>query len=115
LEISGLKSAREQLRNAGVVLYSVAVIATIIPGLERVSSAFVIPYYAFVPGYFVALLLNEKGTLLERLFYSVAWSIAIFASLSSFTALTGYQAPTLSILIPLLTLLLLSYDHYRRQ
>jgi hypothetical protein len=114
LEISGLKVAWEQVRNAVVVLYSGVVMATLIPGVSLVPNLAVLFYYFLIPGYFVTLLLRETSTILERLFYSIVWSLAIFASVYSIRSL-GYQALPTNLTIPALTVVLLAYDHFHRQ
>lgn len=96
-----------------MILYSAAVASSVIPGFDLVPNALIIPYYVFIPGYFVMLLLRQNGTLLEGLFYSVAWSVAVFASFSSLDSLLGNRLLPLSILIPAITLALLIHDHYR--
>ena len=115
MEFAGLKIAALQLRNAAVVLYSVFIAATSIPEFGRISNALIIPYYLFIPGYFVTLVLRQGGTLLEKLFFSVAWSLAIVASVYSALSLSGGPALSESILVPLLTVLLMAYDYYRKK
>ena len=66
MEIAGLKVAREQLRNAVAVIYSLIVMATIIPGFPTVSNPIILPYFVLVPGYFVTLLLRNTGTSWRR-------------------------------------------------
>ncbi len=95
MEIAGLKVAREQLRNAVVVVYSIIVMATIIPGFATVSNLIILPYFILVPGYFAALLLRNTGTLLETLFYTLAWSIGILLSVYSLqTIIPGSEIPS---------------------
>jgi hypothetical protein len=114
LEIAGLKGTWEQTRNAAVVLYSATIMATIIPGFVHIPSPIVIFYYFLVPGYFVMLLLRETGTLLERLFYSVVWSLAIVVSDFSIKSIygLGYTDLPTSLIIPAITLVLMAYDHF---
>jgi hypothetical protein len=113
LEIKGLKAARQQLRNAVAVIYSVVVMATIIPGFHGVSTLIVIPYFLLVPGYFVMLLFRYTG-ILERLFYSVAWSIVILTSVYSLGTIMVIQDLPLQLVIPALTIILLAYDNFHR-
>ena len=112
MESPVLKRIREQLVTAFVVLYSGYVVATVLPEFGKVSNALVIPYFLFVPGYFVALLLHEERTAIEGIFYSILWSAVIFASLSSLNALFQGRLLPLTVMVPALTLLLLVYDHY---
>ena len=84
MEIAGIKVAAEQLRNAIVVVYSVIVIATIIPGFATVSNLIILPYFILVPGYFVALILRNTGTLLETFFYTIAGARPFFSPYTPF-------------------------------
>jgi len=111
LEIAGLKVVWEQARNAAVVLYSVTIMATIIPGFAHIPSPIVIFYYFLVPGYFVTLILRETGTILEKLFYSIAWSLAIIASFVAITSIGYADLPT-SVIIPAITIVLMTYDYF---
>ena len=112
--MAGARLIRQQLATAVVLLYSAIVIATIIPEFGRISNALVIPYYVFVPGYFVAVLLRTTGTVTERLFFTVAWSLTILAAFASLNSIFTSQVLPLNLLIPVLTVLLLIYTHYRK-
>jgi hypothetical protein len=114
LEIASLKVALSQVRDAFVVVYSLVVVATIIPGFGNISNAIVIPYYALIPGYYATLLLRNTGTITETFLYSLAWSLAIVASVYSFTTLPGLQYIQVSIVVPVLTIVLLIFVHFRR-
>jgi hypothetical protein len=115
LEIAGLKVPFEQLRNAVALLYSLIVMASIVPGFALVPHLLLLPYFLFVPGYFVTLLLRNTGSLLEKLFYAVAWSIAILLSAYSVeTILPDNTLLPIQLVLPLLTILLLAYDYFRR-
>jgi len=114
LEISRLKVAWEQVRNAAVVVYSVAIMATIIPGFGHIPNPIVILYYFLVPGYFVVLLLRETGTVLDRLFYTVAWSIALFASIYAIQSVGYLYLPT-HLIVPGVTIVLLAYDSLHKR
>jgi len=111
LEIAGLKVAWEQARNAAVVLFSITIMATIIPGCAHIPSPIVIFYYFLVPGYFVTLLIRQTGTVLEKLFYSIAWSLVIVASLVSVESIGYADLPT-SVIIPAFTVVVMAYDHF---
>jgi hypothetical protein len=113
LEVKGLNDTREQLRNGGAVIYSLIVMATIIPGFPSVSNLIVIPYYILVPGYFVTTLVRNTGVL-ERLFYSIAWSVAILASVYSLKSIGIIQHLPAELIIPSLTIVLLAYDSFHR-
>ena len=113
MEIQRLEPVIRQLRLAGIVGYSLLVMATVLPEAMRFSNVVVVPYYLFVPGYSVALLLLQRGTVIDRIFYSVAWSMAIFASLYSIeTVVSGSAIIPLNVMIPILTMLVFVYDHF---
>jgi len=115
LEIAGLRVARDQLRNAIALVYSFAVMATIIPGFHLVPHLLIFPYFLVVPGYFITLLLRNTGSLLERLFYTITWSVALFLSVYSIESiLPGNQLLPIELVIPGLTILLLAFDSLRR-
>jgi hypothetical protein len=108
-----LKVAWEQARNAAVVIYSVGIMATVIPGFAHVPNLIVILYFFLVPGYFVTLLLRETGTILERVFYSIAWSLVILVSVLSLESLEPqYQFIRTDLAVPVLTIVLLAIDHF---
>ena len=111
MEVKGLSVAREQLRNAAVVAYSLVVMGTIIPGFPSISNLIVIPYYILVPGYFVTLLLRNTG-IIDRLFFSIAWSVAIFASINALGSIGVIQFLPVELTVPALTIVLLAYDHF---
>jgi hypothetical protein len=101
-----------QLRLAVVIAYSLLVMVTVLPEAMRFSEAILIPYYLFVPGYSLSLLLLRRGAVIDRVFYSVVWSMAIFASLYSIeTVVPGSAIIPLSAVIPLITIIVFSYDH----
>jgi uncharacterized membrane protein len=113
LEIQRLISASEPLRNAVIVVYSLVVMATILPGFDLVSRIILIPYYLLIPGFCVTQLLRQARTILDGLFFSVAWSIAIITSVVSIEGL-GYSNLSINIVIPVLTVVILALVHYRR-
>jgi uncharacterized membrane protein len=115
LEIAGLRVAGKQLRDAIILVYSIIVIVTIIPGFTFVSNLVFLPYFLLVPGYFVTLLLGNTGSFLERLFYTIAWSVAILLSAYSVeTILPGNQLLPINLVIPVLSIVLLVYVRYRK-
>jgi hypothetical protein len=87
--------------------------ATVLPQAIRFSNVVVVPYYLFVPGYSVALLLLQRGTVIDRIFYSVVWSVVVFASLFSVESVVpGSTIIPLSVVIPILTMVVFVYDHF---
>ncbi|MGD0636650.1 MAG: hypothetical protein ABSA72_01240 [Nitrososphaerales archaeon] len=115
MEIAGLRVALEQLRDAIVVVYSAIVIATFIPGFASVSNLLILPYFIIVPGYLVTLILRNTGTLLETIFYTIAWSTAILLSVYSIqTIVPGSGALPITLVVPALTIVLLAYIHFHK-
>ena len=115
MEIAGIRVALEQLRNAVVVVYSIIVMATIVPGFATVSNLLILPYFLFVPGYFVALILRNTNSLLETVFYTIAWSMAVLLSAYSLqTIIPGSQNLPIKLVVPALTIFLLVYVHFHR-
>ena len=113
MEIQRLISAAEPFRNAAIVVYSLAVMATVIPGFDLFSGVALIPYYFLIPGFCVTLLLRQAKSVLDGLFFSVAWSLAVICSVVSISALAHSNLP-ISIVIPVLTILILGLVRYRR-
>jgi hypothetical protein len=87
--------------------------ATILPGFDLISRIILIPYYLLIPGFCVTLLLRQAETIIDALFFSVAWSIAIVASVVSIEGL-GYSQLPINIVIPVLAVVILALVHYRR-
>jgi hypothetical protein len=115
LEIAGLKVPFEQLRNAVALVYSLIVMASTVPGFALVPHLLLLPYFLFVPGYYVTLLIRNTDSLLEMLFYAVAWSVAILLSAYSVeTILPGSPLLPIQLVVPALTILLLAYDYFRK-
>jgi hypothetical protein len=115
LEGTGVNVALLQLRNAVVVIFSLIVMATVVPGFPSISKLITYPYFLFIPGYFFASLLEETGTILERLFYTLIWSVTIFGTVYSIeTIMPSNQLFPISLVIPVLTLLLLGFEYYHR-
>lgn len=94
-----------------MVLYSVVVMATIIPGFPHIPTPILILYYFVVPGYFVTLLLRETSTILDRVFYTIAWSLAIVATVYAIEQIAYPDLPT-NLAVPAFTVVLLAYDHF---
>ena len=109
-----MKLTLVQLRNAVVIAYSLIVMATNFPGFDFVSKLIVIPYLLLVPGYFVASLLDKSGTLLDRVFYTLAWSVAVFGAVYSISTIVPSGFFPIDLVIPVITILLLAYDYFHR-
>jgi hypothetical protein len=105
-----VKESLRQVRTGLVVIYSLVVMVTIVLGIGQISGVILVPYYVFIPGYCIALLLREVNTITEGLFYSIAWSLAAVATVYSFGTL-GYGFLPITLVIPTLTVLVVAYDH----
>jgi uncharacterized membrane protein len=86
---------------------------TILPGFGNVSGIILLPYYLLIPGFCVTLLIRQARNIVDGLFFSVAWSLAILASVDSIKGL-GYSALPINVVIPVLTVVILGLVHYRR-
>ena len=86
--------------------------ATILPTLPSASSVIALPYFLFVPGYFVTLVLHRSASFLEKLFYAFAWSIAILAAVHSIETISPIAIFPPNVIIPVITILLLIYVHF---
>lgn len=112
MEISRIGPSLRQVRTAGIFFYSLLVIATAFPGVESISNLFVVPYYLIVPGYCITLLFPQEGTAIDYLLFSFAWSVALLASVVAMKGIfTSYYSVPINIVIPLLTVVFLSYDY----
>jgi len=114
LETQRLVPQYEQLRNAGIVVYSIIVLATIIPNIPNVPGVILMPYYLLVPGYCVTTLMEKKQAFIERLFFSVCWSLAIIASVVAINSLNLASLP-LNAAVPVITVFILAIVHFRTE
>lgn len=112
MEISRIGHSLRQVRTAGIFFYSLLVIATIIPGVESISNLLIVPYYLIIPGYCITLLFRQERTAVDYLLFSVAWSVALLASVVAMKKIfPSYYSIPINIIIPLLTVVFLSYDY----
>jgi hypothetical protein len=112
LEIFGIGHSLRQIRTAVIFFYSLLVIATIIPGVGRISNLLVVLYYLVVPGYCITLFFRQERTIVDFLLFSFAWSVALLAFVVAMKDIfpSYYSIPT-DIIVPLLTIIFLTYDH----
>jgi hypothetical protein len=96
----------------GIFFYSLLVIATALPGVKSISSLLVVPYYLIVPGYCITLLFSPERTTVDYLLFSFAWGTALLASVVAIRDIfPSYDSIPINVVIPLLTIVFLSYDH----
>jgi len=102
-----------KFRNLVVLLYSVTVMATILPGFGRISNALILPYYIIIPGYAFSQILRQTEGNIQTLFYSLIWSVAILVSFFSLaTVAPSLSSVPLSGVIPILTIIFTVYSYY---
>ncbi|HEV2139125.1 MAG TPA: hypothetical protein VGR53_09815 [Nitrososphaerales archaeon] len=96
-----------------ILLYSVAIMATALPGFGRIPNTIVLPYYVIFPGYAFSLVLRQSEGIIQTVFYSLVWSLAIVGSFYSLATVTPTLAKIpLSGFISTLTLVLTIYAYY---
>ncbi len=89
--------------------------ASVLPAFQRLGSIELAPYYLFVPGYTFSSLVSRNERLIGKAFYSVIWSVALLASVSSLQSVAPQsQGLPLAVVLPILTLIFLSYNHFHR-
>lgn len=104
-----------QLADGVIVLYSLAVLASLAPSLQRIDNVLVVPYYLLVPGYVLSVLLYRSLRKIGRLFSAVVWGLVLVASVSSLEGIAfGYEIVPLSAVIPVFTLVIFAYNHFHR-
>ena len=102
-----------KLRNTLILLYSLVVITTILPSVGKISNAVVLPYYVLIPGYAISMVLRQTEGIVQTLFFSVIWSVAILVSISSITTVApSLSSIPLSGIVPVLTIVLTVYSYY---
>ena len=112
MEIHGLAPLHDQVRNATIVAYSILVAITIVPSFHNIPSVILMPYYLLVPGYCVVTLIGKKEPFVERVFFSVCWSLAIIASIVAINSLKLASLP-LNATIPIVAVFILAVVHHK--
>lgn len=108
------KKTLEKIQLAVIVLYSLGIIASILPYFADLPNEPVILYYLFFPGYTVVLLFAEKSTVLTKLMFSLFVGMALILSLSSIRQLVAGGVPVpFNVIVPVLTILFAIVDYYR--
>lgn len=114
MEIQRLAPLYVQIRNAAIVAYSIIVVATIIPSVHSIPGVFLMPYYLLVPGYCATTLIGKSETFIERLFFTVCWSLAIIASVVAINSLRLASLP-MNIAVPVFTVFILALVYYKNR
>ena len=106
----------QRLRDALILLYSFAIMATVIPGFSALPHTVIIPYFIFIPGYVFSLAFRQSEGITQTIFYSLVWSVAALAGVYSVLSLTPRLSTVpLSGVIPTMTIILLAYAFYHRR
>src|SRR2546427_825617 len=104
------------LRVAVILLYSGVVLVTTLPGPGRIPNNLLLPYYIFLPGYALTLVLRQADGIIQTLFFSLVWSVVVLGSVYSLTTLApNLSAIPLSGVIPSLTVILTVYGNYHER
>jgi len=102
-----------RFRNAAIFLYSMLIMATTLPGFDRIPHTIILPYFIILPGYALSMVLRQAEGIVQTFFYSLVWSVVILGSVYSLTTLSSsLSAIPLSALIPVLTVILTAYSYY---
>ena len=111
----GWREPLRQLLEAAILLYSFAIIATILPESTFVPNTAVVLYYVLVPGYCISSVVRLEETTLGRAFFSVIWSLALLATASSLQSVTRSQGQIpMSLIVPAVAIVFLVYGHFHR-
>ncbi|HEV2227183.1 MAG TPA: hypothetical protein VGR56_10320 [Nitrososphaerales archaeon] len=87
--------------------------ATALPGFGRIPNTIVLPYYLIFPGYALTLVLRQTEGVIQTVFYTLVWSLAIVGSFYSLATVAPVLAKIpLSGVIATLTLVLTVYAYY---
>lgn len=104
-----------KIRTGVVVLYSIAIIASIIPAfVGDVSNSIRLVYYLLVPGYVLTLYLGEDYAFLERVLLSFALSLVVVMFIFSYNQISTTILP-FALIIPVVSIVLIVMDYYRRR
>lgn len=98
-----------------IVAYSLGVMATILPGFNSFPGWIALPYYLVVPGYCVTILLRQNKHIVDLVFYTFVWSLAVVGSVFAVeTLFQSLSSLPLGAAIPVLTMAVAAFDHYFR-
>lgn len=95
------------------LVYSLVVVATIIPTFGKGFLLFVlIPYYLLVPGYCITLLFSENFDRLQRLLFSIFASISVLLCLSALKQVDSALNIPFAISLPAISIGIIVYGYY---
>lgn len=105
-----------RVRNAVLLFYSLAIMATTLPGSSVIPHTLVLPYYLLLPGYAFSLLLGQTEGIIRTGFFSLVWSLAIVGSVYSVTTVvSNFATVPISGVVPILTIIITGYVYYHRR
>ena len=95
------------------LVYSLVVVATIIPSFGKGFLLFIlITYYLLVPGYCITLLFNETFDRLQRLLFSVFSSVSVLLCLSALKQVDSTLSIPFAISLPVISIGIIVYGYY---
>ena len=94
------------------MLYSVGIIVLSTPAGTASFNTLIIPYYLFIPGYNLSILLREQYGFLVRTMYSVFLGLTLLLSLSAIRQVNGLVLP-FGIIVPVITMIIGAYTYLR--
>ena len=102
-----------KIETAFVMLFSLAVVASITPTFSGISNFAIVIYYMFVPGYTIAGLLGENYGFIQRFLFSIFFGIALVLGIFSIRQIgnTSLHLPYAGI-IPVITIIVAGYQYY---
>jgi uncharacterized membrane protein len=113
LENVGRSGVGQRFREAVIVVYSLIVIATDLPAFGGIPNVVVIPYFLFIPGYCLTSLITPTDSIIEKTFYTLAWSLALAANFIAINTLrSGLPVLPIKVVVPVLTLLILAFKYF---
>ncbi|MDA4117656.1 MAG: hypothetical protein OK455_04855 [Thaumarchaeota archaeon] len=107
--MNALGRARQQLRYIVCASYSLLVLATTVPALKGIPHTVILPYLVIIPGYCMTFLLNRDASAFDRVFFAIAWNLALITGVVSLE--TTNPGLPLSVVIPGVTLAVLGYNY----
>lgn len=88
------------------IIYSFVMLAISSPGASGTYGILTVPYYLFVPGYNLALLLREEEGFLMRILYSIFLGLTVMLSLASITQIFPGLVFPFGIIVPIITIVI---------
>ena len=101
---------------AVVVLYSLAIMASVVPTFSDIPNAVVLVYYFFVPGFVITLFIAEKDTIFHKLAYSALFGLTVVYFISSVRQSIQDSVPLpFNVIVPMFSIALASLYYYNNK